>query len=91
MPEQLPKEVKQARGQELARVEAELQAEYFAKLRGKHLRVLVESPLENAPQWSVGTSCRYATVELPRELASYGEFVDVTAGDSHDGRIQAVE
>ncbi len=90
MPGQLPKEVKHARGQELARVETALQAEYFAKLRGKQLRVLVESPLENNQERSVGTSCRYATVELPRELASYGEFVDVTAGDVHDGRIQAV-
>ncbi len=87
MPAQLPKEVKQARGQELARVEAELQAAYFASLAGKRLRVLVESPLEDDPERVVGTSCRYAPVELPNSLAACGEFVDVLAGSVHEGRI----
>jgi threonylcarbamoyladenosine tRNA methylthiotransferase MtaB len=90
MPGQLSKQLKQERGQELARVEAELQAAYFASLEGSRLRVLVESPLEGDKSRVVGTSCRYATVEMPSELASCGEFVDVLAGPVVDGRIQAI-
>ena len=71
-------------------LEAELQAEYFASLRGKQLRVLVESPLESRADRYVGTSCRYATVELPAKAAQLGEFVDVIAGPTLDGRIQAI-
>lgn len=89
MPGQLSKQLKQERGQELARVEAELQAAYFASLKGSRLRVLVESPLEGNQSRVVGTSCRYATVEMPNEMAEYGEFVDVLAGSTMDGRIQA--
>jgi threonylcarbamoyladenosine tRNA methylthiotransferase MtaB len=89
MPGQLSKQIKHDRGQELALVEAELQAAYFASLKGRGLRVLVESPLEGDPTRVVGTSCRYATVEMPRELANCGEFVDVTAGPAMDGRIRA--
>ena len=84
---QLSKQVKHERGQELARVEADLQAMYFASLVGKRLRVLVESPLENQPSRVVGTSCRYAPVELPSDLATCGEFIDVIAGPAQEGRI----
>jgi threonylcarbamoyladenosine tRNA methylthiotransferase MtaB len=90
MPNQLSKETKQERVHELARVEAELQADYFASLAGKQLRVLVESPLEGNPDRVVGTSCRYAPVELPSSVAACGEFVDVVAGQVRDGRIASV-
>jgi threonylcarbamoyladenosine tRNA methylthiotransferase MtaB len=98
MPEQLPKELKQARGRELAAVEAELRAAYFAALKGKSLRVLVESPIEEArngldravlPARVMGTSCRYATVELEAAGATIGEFADVIAGEAGDERIRA--
>jgi threonylcarbamoyladenosine tRNA methylthiotransferase MtaB len=87
MPGQLSKQVKHERGQELARIEAELQAAYFASLEGLRLRVLAESPLEGLQDRLVGTSCRYAPVELPAEAANCGEFVDVVAGPTVDGRI----
>jgi threonylcarbamoyladenosine tRNA methylthiotransferase MtaB len=90
MPGQLSKQVKQERGQELARIEANLRDAYFAGLAGKRLRVLAESPIENSPERIVGTSCRYAPVELPAGAASFGEFVDVVAGPATDGRIQAM-
>jgi len=89
MPGQLPKAVKQERGQELARVEAELRDKYFASLRGMQLRVLVESPLAERPDRVVGTSCRYAPVEVPRNTAPYGEFADAVAGEVREGRIVA--
>lgn len=89
MPGQLPKSVKQERGLELARVETELRDRYFASLQGRQLRVLIESPLEDKPGFSVGTSCRYAPVMLPSGLAPCGQFVDVAAGPQEDGRIHA--
>jgi threonylcarbamoyladenosine tRNA methylthiotransferase MtaB len=87
MPGQLSKQIKQERGQELARIEAELQAEYFASLAGMRLRVLAESLVEGSQERIVGTSCRYAPVELPAVAAAFGEFVDVIAGPVVDGRI----
>jgi threonylcarbamoyladenosine tRNA methylthiotransferase MtaB len=97
LPEQLSKQLKQERVHALAAVEAELRDEYFATLRGVRLRVLVESqvperagaspPRSDAPL--VGTSCRYATVELPADSAEVGEFADVIAGDACNGRILA--
>lgn len=51
------------------------------------------SALENTlstlePVLSRGTSCRYATVELPENIAEPGEFAEVIAHNVYDGRIQ---
>jgi len=88
MPGQLPKKLKQQRGRELAQVETELRDEYFASLLGKKLQVLVESPLEDRAGFSVGTSCRYAPVEISSELAACGKFVEVVAQTISAGHIQ---
>jgi threonylcarbamoyladenosine tRNA methylthiotransferase MtaB len=96
LPDQLSKQIKQARGRELAAVEEELRNVYFARLRGIRLRVLVES--EDASQENndgcdagryVGTSCRYAPVVVEDAQAQEGEFVDVLAGDVQDGRLMS--
>ncbi len=85
MPDQLPKQVKQERGRELSRIEAELRDEYFDSLRGMKLRVLTESPLEDQPGLMLGTSCRYAPTVVT--AAQAGEFVEVIAGDVRRNRI----
>jgi threonylcarbamoyladenosine tRNA methylthiotransferase MtaB len=90
MPDQLPKKLKSERGRRLAVVEAEMRDQYFESLSGKSLRVLVESPLGEDPNWLVGTSCRYAPVVLPAAESIIGEFVDVSAGSVVDGKIHAV-
>jgi threonylcarbamoyladenosine tRNA methylthiotransferase MtaB len=90
MPNQISKLVKHERGQELARIEVELQAAYFASLAGMQLRVLAESPIDGSHERVVGTSCRYTPVELPAYTADFGEFVDVVAGPAVAGRIQAM-
>ena len=112
MPDQVPAHIQQERSQELAVVERELRDAYFASLRGKQLRVLVESkaeggrrkgegqangilpsplPLPPSPLYSwLGTSCRYAPVELAADESRVGELVDVTAGDARDGHIVAI-
>ena len=101
MANQVSKQTKHDRGVELARVEAELRAVYYASLAGMQLRVLVESPLEHrapneragassppAPH-HIGTSCRYAPVAIPAHLAPIGEFVDVIAGPAHGNHLSA--
>ena len=86
MPDQVPAHVQQERSRELAAVEAELRDDYFTSLRGRRLRVLVESRAET--RW-LGTSCRYAPVELPADESCVGQLIDVTAGDTRNGRILA--
>ena len=103
MPDQVPAHVQQERTRELAAVEAELRDAYFASLRGRRLRVLVESKLdrvnENAggprrngslpPTAWLGTACRYAPVELSVDASRVGRLVDVRAGKTRDGHIIA--
>ena len=50
------------------RVEAELRDEYYRGLLGRKLRALVETEDSGFGGWT-GTSCRYATVQLPCERA----------------------
>jgi threonylcarbamoyladenosine tRNA methylthiotransferase MtaB len=87
MPDQISAVLQQERSRELAALETELRDEYFASLRGKQLRVLVESK-EN-DRW-LGTSCRYAPVELASGADSVGRLVEVTAGEARDGRVFAL-
>jgi threonylcarbamoyladenosine tRNA methylthiotransferase MtaB len=100
MPDQIPKHVKQERGRELAAVEAELRDVYFAAIQGMNLQVLVESPLDALPAERagaspppahfVGTSCRYAPVELACNEDQVGQFVTVEAGPAVNGHLTAV-
>lgn len=86
LPGQLPKKLKQQRGRELAAVEAELRDEYYRSLEGKELRVLLENEDRDRGVVS-GTSCRYATVEIPSQQENVGKFVNVIADRSCDGKI----
>jgi threonylcarbamoyladenosine tRNA methylthiotransferase MtaB len=100
MPLQVPPHVKHERVRALTTVEASLRDAYFTTLRGMQLRVLVESPVDPPPSQGgarggmlddrfVGTSCRYAPVEVPSASAALGDFITVTAGESKNGRILA--
>lgn len=84
MPNQVPKHEQQARSRELAAVEAELRENYYRSLIGRPLRVLAET---NEGEHWLGTSCRYATVELPEGTGTEGRFVDVTAAEVCGERI----
>ena len=84
MPDQISAHVQQERSRELAAVEAELRDEYFDSLRGMRLRVLVESKGETG--W-IGTSCRYAPVELQAHESTVGELIDIMAGERRDGHL----
>jgi threonylcarbamoyladenosine tRNA methylthiotransferase MtaB len=87
MADQVPKHVQHERTRELAAVEAELRDAYYRRLLGMHLRVLVETQ-ESPSQWT-GTSCRYATVELPAGAVDEGQFIGVIGGEVRGERIAA--
>jgi tRNA A37 methylthiotransferase MiaB len=89
MPEHLPKSVKVDRGRRLAALERELRRDYLAQLVGRPLRVLVESgAAQNVQRW-VGTSCRYAPVELPGSEQLRGQLIDCTPHSVHDELLLA--
>jgi threonylcarbamoyladenosine tRNA methylthiotransferase MtaB len=95
MPNQVAKHVQQQRSRELEAVEEELRDAYYRSLLGRPLRVLVETPQRSAVSgelgshsW-IGTSCRYATVELQTAATHEGQFVDVIAGGVRGERIIA--
>ncbi len=88
---QLPKRIKQERGRALSQLGVELRDTYFESLRGRQLRVLIESPLEDEPGFALGTSGRYTPVVVPEDSRVPGEFVDVLAGESTDGRIRSAD
>ncbi len=91
MPNQIPEQVKAARVEQLARLEVELRGRYYRQLIGRQLRVLVESPVKERPGRMVGTSCRYAPVELPGTVAMRRQFAEVVAGEVREDRIVAAE
>src|SRR5262249_38732802 len=91
MPDHVPPETKAARLDRLAALEVELRDSYYKSLRGACLRVLVESPVESERGRMLGTSCRYAPVELPGTIAMRKQFATITAGDVAEDRIIAAE
>jgi threonylcarbamoyladenosine tRNA methylthiotransferase MtaB len=92
MPDQVPPHVRGERARELAAVEIELRDAYFRSLRGSRLGVLIESKPQDAVAatalW-LGTSCRYAPVQLSASPSDVGRLVDVLAGVVADGSIIA--
>ncbi len=84
MPDQVPRAIRAQRGQRIAEIERDLRERYFRSLLGRRLRVLVESASDPQRQQAVGTSCRYAPVELT-EPSMAGRLVDVQAEQVIDG------
>ncbi len=91
MDDQIPKKLKQERVHRLEEVEAELRDAYFESLLGRQLQVMVETPIANTTDRYVGTSCRYAPVEVTATQEHVGSFVTAKAGVVADGRIVASE
>jgi threonylcarbamoyladenosine tRNA methylthiotransferase MtaB len=88
MPDQISRPVRQQRTRDLESVEKELRDKYYRTLIGHRLQVLVETGAADA-RWT-GTSCRYATVELPASTADEGRFIDAIAAEIRGDRIMAV-
>jgi threonylcarbamoyladenosine tRNA methylthiotransferase MtaB len=92
MPDQVSPHVRDKRARALAAVEIELRDAYFRSLRGSRLSVLVESKPRDAVAatalW-LGTSCRYAPVQLRANPSEVGRLLDVIAAEASDGSIFA--
>ncbi len=80
MPDQIPERVKQRRAAELAQLGDRLRRRYFESLVGSRLQVLVERSIAGRPGTLLGTSGRYAPVELPGQEDLIGRLVTVVAG-----------
>ncbi len=85
MPNMVPKQTRSERSKRLSAIEEELRKGYFDALIGRNLRVLVESPSKRHVDHVVGTSCRYAPVELPGGPQVCGRLVEVLAESVADG------
>lgn len=87
MPDQVAPEAKAERGRRLAELETELRDRYFQQLVGRRLQVLVEEAAESGRL--LGTSCRYAPVELSGTAEQIGRFVNVVPTGAAQGRLTA--
>jgi threonylcarbamoyladenosine tRNA methylthiotransferase MtaB len=88
MNDQVPASVKAERCQELASLECDLRQQYYRRLVGRRLQVLVESPAETSGRW-VGTSCRYAPVEWSGGEDQTGQLIPLVAYDVSEDRLLA--
>jgi threonylcarbamoyladenosine tRNA methylthiotransferase MtaB len=93
MPDNVPGDVKAERSRRLAELEAQLRQHYFQSLVGRTEHVLIEGRSETTPDRMVGTSGRYAPVEMAAEAGEPGELaaviLDRIEGDRIAGRVQA--
>lgn len=91
MSDQVAPQAKAERVERLAELERQLADRYYRSLIGRELQVMIESPVAERPGYVYGTSCRYAIVEAPAGLASFGRFAVVKAAGVANGRIVAAE
>ena len=79
-------QVKSERGKELGKLEVELRKAYHESLIGMDLQVLVEGHSDEGR--ISGTSCRYATVELPSTTpVEPGTLVRASISGLHEDRL----
>ena len=90
LPGQLPKHVKAARRNVLAGIAQQCRQRYFRSLRGKQIRVLIESRVDGQFDQVLGTACRYAPVQLSGADDAAGQFATVRVGHVENDRIIAV-
>ena len=89
LPDQIPETVKQRRAEELGDLGKQLRQQFFERLIGRSLQVLVETPVADQPGLFVGTSARYVPIELPSGEGQLGRLVRATAWALSNGRIRA--
>jgi threonylcarbamoyladenosine tRNA methylthiotransferase MtaB len=90
MPDQIPKAVKVERGRILADLESSLRREYFERLCGRPVQVLIESDSEQVPGQRLGTSCRYAPVVVSDCPVPCGQLLTCVP-TAYDGRYLRAE
>lgn len=87
-PDHLSKSEKQSRVHRLMDIESELRAQYFGSLVGRTIQVLVERTGETDGSL-LGTSCRYAPVELTGAPDLIGQLLDVQVTSATNIGVQA--
>jgi threonylcarbamoyladenosine tRNA methylthiotransferase MtaB len=87
MSDQVPASVKAQRCQELTAIERQLRLGYYGSLVGRKLNVLVESPVEGSQRHWLGTTCRYAPIQLSAAQQDEGQIIEVTAVRVEEDRL----
>jgi hypothetical protein len=62
-----------------------------SKFRQAGASARLNSPQDLSPATFIGTSCRYAPVEIACTEAQLGQFVDVVAGPPRIGRLTTIQ
>ena len=89
MPDQIDGRVKQERAAELDSLSQRLRRDFFGRLVGRRLQVLVETADGSQPGLLHGTSARYAPVELSGRLDHVGKLVEAEATVLTDAGLNA--
>ncbi len=89
MSDQISKPVKSERGAILAKLEIELQQNYFQSLVGQNLQLLVESV--DTKGIAAGTSCRYALVRCLLPTAQENDLTTVRVQHVASGHVVAAK
>ncbi len=89
MSDQISKPVKSERGAILAKLEIELQQNYFHSLVGQNLQLLVESV--DTKGIAAGTSCRYAQVRCLLPTAEENDLTTVRVQHVASGHVVAAK
>ena len=89
MSDQIAAPVKADRVARLSAVEAELRQDYFQRLVGKRVQVLVEARVANVAGVFTGSAFRYAPVEFPATPEHEGQLMELDCHAALDDRIRA--
>jgi len=87
-PDHLTKSEKQARVHRLIDLEGDLREKYFRSLVGRNVQVLIERPADSEGA-VLGTSCRYAPVEMSGSPDLVGQLLDVEVTGWNRSAVQA--
>ena len=88
MDNQIPGNIKSERGAIVKQLETELRADYYQKLVGEPLQLLVEKVSEGFDRnAAVGTSCRYGQVEIDADGVNDNDLVDVVVTEARADRM----
>jgi threonylcarbamoyladenosine tRNA methylthiotransferase MtaB len=79
MPDQIDGRIKQQRAARLDSLSQQLRRDFFGRLVGRRLQVLIESADGRQPGFLHGTSARYAPVELSGMLDQVGKLIEAEA------------
>ncbi len=87
---QIPPDIRKERMERLARLEQSLAADYYQRMAGQTLEVLVERMCATRPGWVRGTDRHYIPVECPGSVEDLGRFVMVLGQEWTPFSMQAV-